>query len=175
MGSWRTSGDNKRGGLTITQGDGNPEAILIGSALDSTVNPSDSKLGDELEDITGVMTYAFGFYRILPTTALTVRRSQRPETASASTLRSNGRCDGLTISQYNIENVAPTSANIPQIADHIVNFLNSPDLLILQEIQDDDGPTNTPIVDANITMAAIRDAITAAGSSVRYNFVSYPP
>lgn len=175
MGNWRTSGENRRGGLTITQGDGNPEAILIGSALDATTNPDDSKLGDELEDITGVMTYAFGFYRILPTTALVVRRSQRPEFASATNLRSNGRCDGVTVGQYNIENVAPTSANIPQIADHIVNFLNSPDLLILQEIQDDDGPTNTPIVDANITMAAIRDAITAAGSSVRYNFTNVNP
>ncbi|CZT19853.1 related to endonuclease/exonuclease/phosphatase family protein [Ramularia collo-cygni] len=175
VGNWPTTGDNKRGGLTITKGDGNPEAILIGSALDNSTNPSDSKLGDELEDITGVVAYAFGFYRILPTTAVAVRKSQRPATASASTLRSNGRCDGITVSQYNIENVAPTSANIPQIADHVVNFLKSPDLLILQEVQDDDGPTNTPIVDANITMAAIRDAITAAGSSFQYDFTNVNP
>lgn len=71
--------------------------------------------------------------------------------------------------------MAPNSTNIPQIAEHIVNFLNSPDLLILQEIQDNDGPTNTPVVDANLTMAAVRDAITAAGSSVRYDFINIVP
>lgn len=169
---WSTTGGNRRGGLTISAGDGNPEAILIGSPLDGSANPTNSKLGDEIEDITGVLTYAFGFYRILPRTALVVKRSRQPKLPNPSSFHSSGECDGITIGQYNIENVAPTSANIPQIADHIVNFLNSPDLLMLQEIQDDDGPINTSIVDANITLATIRDAITAAGSSVRYSFVS---
>jgi hypothetical protein len=78
-GSWPVTGKNKRGGLTLTFGtsqctlhmealadlnsgpngvpDGNPEAIIIGSPLDGTKNPS-TALGSRLSDITGIVTYA---------------------------------------------------------------------------------------------------------------------
>jgi predicted extracellular nuclease len=174
-GDWKKTGENRRGGLTTTDKDANPEAILIGTPLDGTSNPNDSKLGDEIEEITGVVTYSFGFYRILPTTAIVVRRSQRPELPRAASFRSSGRCNRLTVGQYNVENLAPTSDNIAAIADDIVNFLGSPDLLFVQEIQDNDGPINSNIVDANITLATLRDAISATGSPVNYTFVNINP
>ncbi|EME48163.1 hypothetical protein DOTSEDRAFT_69939, partial [Dothistroma septosporum NZE10] len=40
VGDWRTTGDNNRGGLTARDRDANPEAILIGSPLDGTLNPN---------------------------------------------------------------------------------------------------------------------------------------
>jgi hypothetical protein len=64
------------------------------------------------------------------------------ETAPPTTLTSTGRCMGLTVGAYNVENMAPTSSHIPDVAEHIVNHLKVPDLLFLQEVQDDTGPTD---------------------------------
>jgi hypothetical protein len=49
---------------------------------------------------------------------------------------------GLTVGAYNVENMTPNSAHIPGVAEHIVNHLKLPDLVFLQEVQDDTGPTD---------------------------------
>jgi len=142
VGDWKATGKNGRGGLTMSNRDANPEAIIIGSPLDGTANPKTTRLGDTLEEITGVVTYAFGFYRILPTTAIKVAKSAAPLLPSATKLVSNGKCDGLTFGAYNVENLAPNSSHLGAVAAHIVDYLKSPDVLFLQEVQDDNGPTN---------------------------------
>lgn len=116
-GTWKTTGNNKRGGLTITDRDANPEAIIIGSPLDGSSNPTDTKLGDSLEEITGVMYYAFGFYKILPRTNIKVTGSRSPALPPATTFRSSGYCDGITVGDYNVENLYSGSTNLAQIAD----------------------------------------------------------
>jgi hypothetical protein len=126
--------------LTLT--DGNPEAIIIGTPLDGTRNPTTTKLGDTVQDITGIVTWAFDYYRILPLTALKVTGSATPALPPPTTLISSGSCSGISVGDYNVENLAPTSAHLPKIADHIVTYLKTPDLLFLQEIQDNDGPTD---------------------------------
>ncbi|KXT06625.1 hypothetical protein AC578_8474 [Pseudocercospora eumusae] len=175
VGDWKTTGSNRRGGLTITDKDANPEAILIGSPLDATSNPTTTKLGDSLEDITGVITQAFGFYRILPLTNIKVTRSRSPALPPATTLTSSGKCNGITVGQYNVENLQPASDNLQAIAEDIVNYMRTPDLLFVQEIQDDNGPTNDAVVDANVTLATLRDAINALSSSTNYSFVDIDP
>lgn len=47
--------------------------------------------------------------------------------------------------------------------------------MFVQEIQDDNGPTNDAIVDANVTLAALRDAINAASSRTNYSFIDIDP
>jgi predicted extracellular nuclease len=141
-GNWKVTGENDRDGLTITDKDANPEAIVIGTPLDGTKNPTDTKMGDDVAEITGVVTYAFGFYRILPTTAIKVTKSQKPVLPKPTKLESNGKCDGITVGDYNVENLAANSSHHPQLADHIVNYMKSPDIVFVQEIQDDNGPTN---------------------------------
>jgi hypothetical protein len=141
-GNWKVTGKNERGGLTMTNGDANPEAIVIGSPLDGTKNPTDTKMGDEVEEITGVVTYAFGFYRILPTTALKVTKSEKPRLPKPTKLESKGKCEGITVGAYNVENLAPNSSHHSALADHVVNYMRSPDIIFVQEVQDDNGPTN---------------------------------
>lgn len=172
VGRWRTSGENRRGGLTIRDRDANPEAILIGTPLDGSSNPRTTLLGDDLEDITGVIYQAFGFYRILPTTNIKVTGSQRPALPPATSLESNGECDRLTIGSYNVENLNPQSSNLPDIADHIVNFLKTPDLLFLQEIQDNNGPVNDAVVAADVTLSRLRDSINSISAKTNYSFVN---
>jgi predicted extracellular nuclease len=140
-GNWKVTGKNERGGLTMTPGDANPEAIVIGSPLDGSKNPTTTQMGDEVEEITGIVTYAFGFYRILPTTAMKVTKTQK-KVAKATKLESKGRCEGITVGAYNVENLAPNSTHHGALAEHIVKYLRSPDILFVQEVQDDNGPTN---------------------------------
>jgi predicted extracellular nuclease len=171
--AWPTTNLNERGGLTMTDADANPETIIIGTPLDGTDNGLDSALGDVLADITGVVYYAFGFYRILPTTAVSVIE---PNTGSAgpSTLVSSDTCEAVTIGSYNVENLNPESDNLPAIADHIVNYMNSPPLLFLQEIEDDNGETEGDVVSANVTLQTLADNIASLGGPA-YSFIDVVP
>ncbi|KAI0444466.1 DNase I-like protein [Xylaria telfairii] len=177
VGTWATTGDNERTGLTLSSKDGNPEAILISSPLDGTSNRKDGKLGDKLEDITGVVTQAFGFYQIQPLTKLAVISSLAPAVPGPTTLTSDGTCSGITVGGYNIENFSPgQKAHVTAVASHIVNYLKTPDLLAVQEIQDNNGETNDGTVDSGLTLSALADAIaTLSNGSVIYNFTYINP
>ncbi|KAI0884864.1 DNase I-like protein [Annulohypoxylon maeteangense] len=175
VGDWRTTGDNDRTGLTVSSGDGNPEAIIIGSPLDGSDNPTDTRLGDHLETITGVVFQAFGFYRILPLTNISIIQSLAPEVPGPTSLLSDGTCGGITIGSYNIENFhAGDTAHVQAVAKHIVEFLHTPDLLAIQEIQDDSGPTDDGVVDSDKTLDALVAAISST-SSVAYNYTYISP
>ncbi|OTB04842.1 hypothetical protein M426DRAFT_320425 [Hypoxylon sp. CI-4A] len=177
VGDWNTTGDNDRTGLTTSAGDGNPEGILIGSPLDGTDNPTDTKLGDQLESITGVVTQVYGFYTILPLTSLSVVQSLSPEVPPPTSLVSEGTCAGVTVGSYNVENFnAGDAAHVQAIASHIVEYMRTPDLLAIQEIQDNNGETDDGTVDADATLSALVAAIQSlSNSSVVYDYTYISP
>ncbi|MBE3042034.1 hypothetical protein IMZ48_05515, partial [Candidatus Bathyarchaeota archaeon] len=92
-------------------------------------------MGDSYGDITGVVSYDFGFYRILPLTHISAVSSSSAEHGPAS-FTSKGSCEGITVGNYNAENLSPSSDHMPLIVDQIVNKLLTPDLIFLQEVQD---------------------------------------
>ncbi|MCX6027384.1 MAG: hypothetical protein NTY23_14195, partial [Chloroflexi bacterium] len=49
------------------------------------------------------------------------------------------------------------------LADLVVNHLHSPDILAVEEIQDNNGSTNDTVVAADVTYTMLIDAISAAG------------
>ncbi|KAL0064661.1 hypothetical protein AAF712_008359 [Marasmius tenuissimus] len=177
-GDWPVTGKNERGGLTVTFGpdgipDLNPEAIIIGTPLDGTKNPAVA-VGSRVSDIVGVVAFQFGFFYVLPLTApATVFVNTTRATKSFIDGTSADECT-LTVGDYNVENMAPTSTHIPTVADHIANFLNAPDIMFVQEIQDNSGPTDDGVVIANVTLKALTDAIAKAGN-VTYDFIEIPP
>ncbi|KAE8845680.1 hypothetical protein PTNB85_01661 [Pyrenophora teres f. teres] len=173
-GDWKATGRNSRGGLTITAQDANPEAIVIGTPLDGSKNPTDSRMGDEVEEVTGVVTYGFGFYRILPTTGLRVVKRREPEVPKKTGLVSSGGCEGFTFGAYNVENLAPNSSHHGSLARHVVEYMRSPDVIFVQEVQDDNGPTNNGVVSANLTLTTLTAAITLAGGP-NYTFTDIAP
>lgn len=175
VGAWPTTGNNDRDGLTVTDGDANPEAVIILEPLDGTENPQSTKVGDQLEEITGIVQYAFGNYGIYPQTALTTTRSKQPALPPPTKLKSSGDCSGVTFGQYNVENLDPDSDTFDAIAGQIVDYLRSPDVLFLQEIQDNNGATDDGTVSANVTLSQLVEAIGAAGSAVNYTYVEIPP
>ncbi|KAL8366352.1 hypothetical protein RB595_004904 [Gaeumannomyces hyphopodioides] len=173
VGDWPATGRNARGGLTMTAADNNPEAIIVGSPLDGTSNPKDTKVGDRLGDITGVVTYAFGFYRILPLTAVQVA-NRLPYDPRPTTLNSTGDCGGVTVTVFNVENLCATSAHMPRVAAQLVDYLRTPDLVFLQEIQDDSCAANDGTVGANKTLSTLVSAVEAL-SGVRYAWAAVDP
>ncbi|KEP53510.1 endonuclease/exonuclease/phosphatase family protein [Rhizoctonia solani 123E] len=194
-GDWKVTGKNKRGGLTITSDaagatDANPEAIAIGSPLDGTRNPRAAanstglRLGSTLSDITGILTYAFDTYRVLPLTAPRVISAPDynpvPTDLLANSTADAENCSTLTLGDYNVENLDPKDAHLPVIASHIVQYLKTPDIMWLQEIQDENGATNDGTTSAKGTLdalvAAIRNAsIASGGPGVNYSWAQVDP
>ena len=70
--------------------------------------------------------------------------------------------------------MSPRSHHIPEIAKHMSEYLHIPDIVFVQEIQDDSGPRNDGVVSANKTLAALTSAIKKA-SGVQYEFVNINP
>ncbi|KAK6000059.1 hypothetical protein QM012_004047 [Aureobasidium pullulans] len=173
-GDWRVTGLNSRGGLTTVDKDANPEAIIIGSPLDGSKNPAITRVGDTLGDITGVVTYAFGYYSILPLTALNIIKGVEPALPPPTKLVSNGGCSGITVGSYNVENLWAGSDHLVNISDHIVNYLRSPDLVFVQEIQDDNGETNDAVVSTNLTLTTLTSSIVSIGGP-EYQFAEIDP
>ncbi|KAK0478913.1 Endonuclease/exonuclease/phosphatase [Armillaria novae-zelandiae] len=176
-GDWKVTGLNGRGGLTITFGpddipDANPEVVMIGSPTDGTKNPTVA-VGVKLSDIVGVVTYQFGFYYVLPLTAPTVIATPDYD-VPPTTISSEADSCVITFGDYNVENMAPTSAHLPTVAKQISDHLLIPDILFLQEIQDNSGPTNDGVVDANLTLSTLASAMANA-SGLTYKFIDINP
>ena len=153
--------------------DANPETIVIGSPLDGTANPDDTKMGDYYGDITGVVSYAFGFYRVLPLTHIGAIRNSSTEHGAVS-FASDGSCEGITVASYNAENLAPNSTHLPKVVDQIVDKLRTPDLIFLQEVQDGSGPTDDGVVSGNLSLATLTESLLET-SGIEYSFAEVEP
>jgi len=147
-----------RGGIVIRQNDYNPERVIIDDALMATpfANTGDTFAGATI----GVLDYSFGNFKLLVTSlgTLTSGGLTREATSPAATGQ-------LAMATFNVENLDPTdgAARFSALATMIVNNLRSPDILALEEIQDNNGALNDSVVDASVTLATLRDAVIAAG------------
>jgi len=160
---------NARGGIDIAAGPGgygdlNPERIQLqydDAVLPDGFDPPVLTTGDVLSDVTGVVGYAFGNFEVVVTEPFTVETPSAIET-EVSELAPDG--NRLTVATYNVLNLAPEdTAQIESLARQIVTNLNAPDILALQEIQDNSGETDDGTLAADRTLQALVDAIAAAG------------
>jgi predicted extracellular nuclease len=164
------SGISMRQTLNISPADFNPEKIQIDedSALLPDFEFPDVNTGATLSDVTGVVSYDFGNFQVHATAGYSVTASAiTPETSTIG-----GDSDRLTVASYNVLNLDANdddgdtdvgSGRFSAIANHIVNNLNAPDIIGLQEIQDNDGSVESDTTAANVTLQTLTDAILAAG------------
>ncbi|MEH1816631.1 MAG: choice-of-anchor I family protein [Nostoc sp.] len=155
------TGRTVRGGSLISASDFNPERIQIDDLNNSLVLP-EVNVGTQLSNIVGVVDYSFNNYEVLVSAAPTVVQNsniQKEVTNLTSTTNQ------LTIATYNVENLDPGDdpTKFNNLANRIVNNLKSPDIISLEEIQDNNGATNDSVVDASTTFQKLIDTITAAG------------
>ncbi|WP_059012117.1 lamin tail domain-containing protein [Streptomyces specialis] len=147
-----------RGGIAVQADDFNPERIIVDDVLAAT--PA-AHTGDTLSgSVTGVLDYSFGNFKLLPGASPVVADGGvAPETTQAAA------ADELSVATFNVENLDPgdPQAKFDALADAIVTNLRSPDLIALEEIQDNDGATDSGTVAADQTLAELVAAISAAG------------
>ena len=139
------------------RGDMNPERIILNDAND----PRRAFLpivdvGDRFTaPVRAVVDYSFGNFKFLvvndPPLA---HRGLRPERT-----RKRDR-DELAVASYNVENLdgVDDQERFDRVADQIVGNLRSPDILSLEEIQDNDGAGTAPSTQADVTYARLIEA-----------------
>jgi VCBS repeat-containing protein len=152
--------------------DYNPERIQIDDGLLPGATPSVGA-GTILNDVTGVVSYGFGNFEVLATAAVTVATASIL-TREVTTLL--GNASNLTIASYNTLNLDlgdAAAGHFTSLGTQIALNLGSPDIIALQEVQDNSGPTNDGTIAANLTLQALVDAITAAGGPT-YTFIDNP-
>lgn len=179
----QATGMNLRGGITIRalsqhpylDGDFNPERLRINPKLLPQAHQNQSlNVGDRLGNLTGVLTYNWGNYELLldPDQSLkpTHSRNLMPETTSLK-----GDQTHLTVATFNVENLsAQEPERINQVAQAIHQNLQSPDLIALQEIQDDSGSLDNGIVSAAQTAQLLINGIKRNGGP-QYEYVDINP
>lgn len=169
---------NGRGGLTLaadenatsedSRWDNNPQAIQLAKAFDGSDLDASIRLGDVLEDVTGIVGYDFGLYTITPLTAPKVTQRKSGDAIPAP-FKTTGKCDNFIAATFNVENLSPAnSSRITKIGGYIDSHLKDPDVVVLNEIQDDDGPTDDGVVNANKTLDAVVGAIKGASYNYAY-------
>lgn len=147
-----------RGGSLITASDYNPERIQIDDLVNGPVTLPTVDVGARLGSITGVVNYDFGNYEVLVGTAPTVVAASTLTREVTALTPAAGQ---LTVATFNVENLDPDDgdAKFAALAQRIVANLGSPDILNLEEIQDNNGALNDSVVDAGLTLTMLIDAI----------------
>ena len=160
-----------RGGAELLGENQTPSGRLEIATLDGSTLGLD--VGDELSGATvGPIDWSlFGGYTLEASTVGTpVHNHLAPVVAGAGTSKQ------LAIATYNVENLAPQDpdSKFAALGAGVVHNLASPDIVALEEIQDDSGATDDGTVDARTTVEKLIDAIVAAGGP-RYDYREIDP
>ncbi|MDR6978501.1 putative extracellular nuclease [Streptomyces sp. 3330] len=151
-----------RGGTLYSSYDRPNTGRLEVMSLDTASAFPAADVGDELSGTTtGPLDYsAYGGYNVQATQLGTlVDNGLKPEV----TRRQKG--GELAVATYNVENLDALDAQekIDRLAHGVAVNLNSPDVVALEEIQDDNGATDDGTVTSEATLKRFTDAIRAAG------------
>ena len=151
-----------RGGIKITPSDFNPERLI----LDDVIAPTPPvNTGDDLKGpVDAIVDYSFGNFKYLVTsTPVRIDNHLQQEVTDAP------RANQLAVASINLENLDPTDplSKFQRLASIVTTNLRSPDILAVEEVQDNDGaepkPLDTTSSDATVTFTEFIAAIEAAG------------
>jgi len=140
-----------------------PNAMRV--QLDDALLPKgampQANVGDSIAaDTVGVMDYSFANPKLQVTAApsITAGGLQREVTKPQSN-------NQLAMATFNVENLAPgdSQTKFDRLAGQVVHNLASPDILALEEIQDNSGAARDGTVDSTRTTDKLIAAIMAAG------------
>ena len=134
--------------------------ILSDSLLpDGTVTSANT--GDSYRGATvGVLDYNFGNYTLMATQVGTWASGGTTRDVATAAKKSQA-----SVATFNVENLAPSDAQTKfnRLAGQIVTNLAAPDVVALEEIQDNSGSTDDGTVDSTQTTNKLIAAIKAAG------------
>ncbi|GGE78917.1 endonuclease/exonuclease/phosphatase family protein [Priestia taiwanensis] len=162
-----------RGGTPLLQKDNfNPERLSLKVARTFV-----AKSGDTLDgNVVGVVGYDYGNYRIDPVGTLPALQDGGLKSTVTKLVPQE---DQLTVATYNIENfsantTSTTTDKVTKLAKSITTNLQAPDIIGIQEMQDNNGETNDGTTDASKSAKRLIDAIAAAGGPT-YKYIDIAP
>lgn len=159
-----------RGGILLQATDPNPERIILDDDVIGSIPKAD--VGDRFNGaVTGIMDYAFGNPMLAVTSTLTLVPG-----GLAKEVTKTPAANDLSVATFNVENLSPTTpaAKFAALASTIVTNLAAPDVVALEEVQDNNGAVDDGVVDANVTLDQLTAAISAAGDP-RYTWKQINP
>ncbi|WP_236654589.1 lamin tail domain-containing protein [Streptacidiphilus anmyonensis] len=160
-----------RGGSELTAENATPSGRLEVVADDGT-NPGVS-VGDEFTGATvGTIDYSqYGGFLVAASSLGAVQSGNL-----APVVATPAAAKDLSIATYNVENLAPSDPDtkFTALAKGIVTNLAKPDIIALEEIQDNSGATDDGTVAADQTIGKLTAAITAAGGP-QYSYREIDP
>ncbi len=155
---------SNRGGIVVQATDFNPERIILNDWISGGPLLPAANVGDKFPGtIVGVMDYSFNNFKL--------QVISMPALVSSGLARETAPAAGpnqVTIATFNAENLAPGDppSKSSNMADLIVNNLRSPDIVSVEELQDNTGATDDGVVDASTTWNILITAIQTAGGPV---------
>ncbi|RPI78088.1 MAG: PKD domain-containing protein, partial [Desulfobacteraceae bacterium] len=152
---------SSRGALVVRPDDFNPERLILNDLILGGPTLPSADQGDKFPgSLLGVLDYSYGNYKL----ELIALPALVPGGLAQEMLNDPGKYD-LSVATFNVENLAPNNppAKFAALADLIVNHLKSPDLLGIEEIQDNSGAKDDGTVDATLTWNKLIAAVQAAG------------
>ena len=156
-----------RGGILVRPTDFNPERIQVDDEiLRDLIVPRPGKAMPDLNvgasitnAIVGPIDYSFSNFKLQATTTPTFDAGTLAAEVTAAPLDQE-----IAVATFNVENLDPSdTALLPRLAAQIVDNLRAPDLIGIEEVQDNTGATNDGTVDASQSWSALIAAIQAAG------------
>ncbi|MEV8526966.1 endonuclease/exonuclease/phosphatase family protein [Streptomyces sp. NPDC052000] len=162
------------GSLYSSYHDQNTGRLQIQSLTPAAQQPfPTANVGDALTGTTeGPLDFnQFGGYTIAARTLGTVK-----DNGLKREITRKQRTGELAVATYNVENLDPSDpqSKFDALAQGVVTNLASPDIVALEEIQDNNGAKNDGTVDASATVKKFTDAIAAAGGPA-YQWRSIDP
>ncbi|GHJ38388.1 endonuclease/exonuclease/phosphatase family protein [Streptomyces sp. TS71-3] len=166
--------DHRGGTVYGSYGSQNTGRLQVQSLIPTAEQPfPTADVGQVLSGSTeGPLDYnEFGGYTLLARTLGTVTGA-----SPAREVTRPGRAGELAVATYNVENLAATDPQekFDRLADGVVNHLSSPDVVALEEIQDNNGTKDDGTVAADQTVRRFVDAVAAAGGP-HYEWRSIDP
>jgi uncharacterized protein len=159
----------RRGGVFVRPGDFNPERIILDA--EAGFDTPDAHVRDRLGSVEAIGHYSFGAFKYNVTST--------PDVTSGGLEREVTQSPGkqeLAVGSMNVENLDPGDlpATIAALADILVHNMKAPDIVALEEVQDNNGATNNGVVAADQTYATFIAAIARAGGP-EYEFRQIDP
>jgi predicted extracellular nuclease len=147
------------------------EPILLDDELAELGLLAEAAVGDRLEQpLEGILDYRFGSYRLYPLETPPAAVRQERET-DAVLPAGEGE---LSVASLNVENLdlGDPPARFRELGTFVVERLASPDLLLLQEVQDDSGPSDDGQTSSDATLRRLSAAVVdAGGPAYSYRYV----
>ncbi|OQB27793.1 MAG: Endonuclease/Exonuclease/phosphatase family protein [Chloroflexi bacterium ADurb.Bin180] len=152
-----------RGGIVVRPGDFNPERIILNDWVKDGPTMPAVDVGDTVSGtLTGVIDYSFNNYKLQVASPAPLTFVPGGITQETTAPAGPGE---VAVATFNVENLAATDpiTKFNTLANLIVNNLQAPDIIAIEEIQDNNGTVNDSVVDASNTWNTLINAITTAG------------